>query len=62
MIDIFDMMICLKQIYIKVYYSNYRNEQADKLAYLGTKKPYVELNIPEPILKKKKTIKDYFKQ
>ena len=37
------------------------NDQADKLAYLGSKKDVKKLIILEPLIKQKRTIKDYFK-
>ena len=48
--------------YVRGHHGNEGNEQADKLAYLGSQKPFVELIIPETVNKKKKTIKDYFKK
>ena len=48
--------------YVRGHHGNEGNEQADKLAYLGLQKLFVELIIPETINKKKKTIKDYFKK
>ncbi|CAG8639727.1 4697_t:CDS:2, partial [Scutellospora calospora] len=49
--------------YVRGHRGNEGNEQADKLAYLGSQKPFVELVIPESlnVNKKKRTIKDYFK-
>ncbi|CAG8655789.1 22136_t:CDS:2 [Racocetra persica] len=43
--------------YMKGYSGIYGNEQANRLAYLDSKKPDVELILPE----RKNTIKDYFK-
>ena len=46
--------------HMKGYSRIYKNDQADRLAYLGSKKKYVEeLKIPKSV--KKRSIKDYFK-
>ena len=44
--------------HVKGHSSVYENDQADRLAYLGSQTRFVELIIPE----RKGTIKDYFKK
>ena len=44
--------------HVKGHSGVYENDQADRLAYLGSQKPFVKLIIPE----RKRTIKDYFKK